>query len=560
MRTIGIALVLLSGCAGRQVKLGDSLAAQGNWIAAYDAYDSALRDHPGSGRAAEGRAMAAPYAAAQLCERASAYLGSGDPESSWRDLTRADRVYPSNSCVDAVEDRLVEAELERAMQHLSVGEVEAGYRLIWTVYGRYPERPQPLEALVMVRELTMNAADKARDDGKPHVALYILSLNPAIEGEELPQVAALRSEVTYAWVVDLRGKVTADRSQGRPASAYLHAHMAAALSGEAKDREIAQSAREALHRTLDLPVALRVDAPSPRPERFSAALRQELQAPGLSWATRGSEGLVVDVRLGPRSCENSATAATELVQYEVIESVPNEQWHTLAQQATAQREQRDQLGEELTYLRGQRAGLAQAFEASGQAEERAALEARVSAIDADIAARSQAQIEASDRIVQLEGQLETTPRFVDVAVPREAPLLVEEHRRVCSSSMRMLLNGAGLDELPYAAERSVEVRDRVHGPLPVAGLPADPLAFPRGDNELGRELDLALAADAAAQVEAALGRLRNQALRGARESEDAEDVARAWLRAWWLSEAVPEGMVEALHPHFPGLQAAWLLP
>ncbi|MCB9742662.1 MAG: hypothetical protein H6741_11775 [Alphaproteobacteria bacterium] len=560
MRSALILALGLSACAARQVKLGDALAEQGNWIAAYDSYEAAQREHPNSKRAAEGLSFSAPFAAGQLCERAEDALESGDPEWAWNDLARAHRIYPSAYCIAPVEERLVQVEVGAAMEHMKAGELEQGYRVAWRTYGRYPQRQAAQEAVFLARDLTLKSATLAWEDDAPHVALSILALNPAIEGEELERVASLRFEITRAWAQQLTEASAADRREGRPASAYLHAHMAAALSGGPKEAEVATSTREALHAVLDLPVALRVRGGSPRPERFSAAIRQDLSAPALSWVTKGSAGLVIEAQLDAVRCENSSRAFTELVQYEVIEQVPNEDWLAVDEAIAQLRRERDAAAEELTFLRGQRAGLGQAFEATTDANERAGLAAQLESADATITQRSQEQVNRGERLAELEGQLAATPRLRDVRVPREAPLLVEEHRRVCSAAMSMLLSAPGLEPAPYSVERSVEVTDRVHGPLPVAGLPPDPLGFPRGDNELGAELDAVLAREAAAQARAALGRLRNQAMRSAREADESEAAARAWIRAWWLSEGTPEGMQEGLDAYFPGLELRWLIP
>jgi hypothetical protein len=334
-------LIFLAACAHTSsLKKGDEAAANNNWPAAYDAYESALQAKPSSAAAKEAVNHAKPLAIAMEIQSAQVALDASNYEEAIQHLDTVRKIDPTNE-----EEKQVRDDARKRMAQELTGKLSyeldatAIYDLIERARKLFPdlvEIPKTLEAL---RTRIEKDAETLAAEKKYQQAIDALRLISAHEPNLKVHVQTLEQTYLTAWADDYaaRGKSAAAKGQdGLSATLYARAYE---IAGRPDDLERSRAASKALVKKATLGVYLEAKGDGPRPGQMRGATQTVIDAmPAVAKAYKSKNDLAIEINVRAARCAETSEATPQSKDYVSGQiKVPNPDHATLTTQVeTAQ--------------------------------------------------------------------------------------------------------------------------------------------------------------------------------------------------------------------------------
>ena len=318
---LGLLVVLLTGCAYREAMVrGHEAEAEQAWEEAVDAYETALRAEPGDERASSALQAARGAWHTEALQTFEQALATGDLAAAGVAQRKAAAARPDDPATASARQRLVEAEAARtaagwqrdAEKASQNGDLRGAFRL-----ASHAEQVHSTAAgqglLNATRTRLIEAATQAEAAGRPRAALEDWDELARIEPAQAGGLAAFRGR----WAERERALAAAETA---PGAAFLHAALAADLSGLAADA----ARRDGLRQAVLAKTALVLEAAFTGDPEREAALRAAL--PVAEVPASGPRLRVQVVAAAPACSQFQQTQVAEGRYVSGTREVPNPEW------------------------------------------------------------------------------------------------------------------------------------------------------------------------------------------------------------------------------------------
>ncbi|MDF1562657.1 MAG: hypothetical protein P1V51_06420 [Deltaproteobacteria bacterium] len=436
-----------------ELRRGDDLAAKGLWRQASAAYAAALEKDPRDAAAQSRLAEAERQLAAELAREVEPALNLGE-------LARADGLFLEAEALDAgspalapLRPRLARAHLDQVIVATGAGELDRAFHAADRAADLTPDDPEAVSVLSAARhaysdELSREAQRHLRE-GRPGNAL----------------VSLLRLEEVAPGENDVVARIFDARLAAREANGYA-TELQVSAGGAARRRVAVE-----LVRTL-------------------GALEDNATCEGLELVRVALEGPGASLRLAVENYAVLSQRKTRTEQKRYVAGsrrVPNPAKAEAAEAVTLGQAKLEAAVAEYKAALGKvserEIGFAEAPPESDTEQLRQALsDARQTASGARQAAEA-----AAKELGLARRRLADTPKMIDQAIEKEVELEIADVTRRAELEVRIAAKDLETGELAIPstilrAEASTE--DSTHRALPRAQIEADPLVFPKTDEEL----------------------------------------------------------------------------
>jgi len=311
-------VLVLSGCAfAEAIDRGDGYATVGDWEAAQEAYEEAVRENPDNAIAIQKLEEARQYGADAEVEEGRDALAAGRWAAALEHVELAQGFVTGDAGAARLRADTLAEMIRSGTALLGSGSTLRAYELGLEARTLFPSEAAPDELVKRSREALLVQARAELDAERFESGVAVIEDVLRREPSQHRALQPLQTEFADRWSASLRKRAEAAERSGGKGSAFVLYAMASAVAGQASDRAARDRLRAVLREQGRVSVALTVEGAAERRRESEASLQAwVVEEGGLTPATRaGKADIVVGVGFGEVRCESASVERVGSVQY-----------------------------------------------------------------------------------------------------------------------------------------------------------------------------------------------------------------------------------------------------